>query len=114
MGPLAIGSVVLVDFPYSNYLNYKKRPALVIGLAELDNYILCQITSQKSAGRLAVKLNDQDFSGGGLSRDSYIRPDKIYTVQKTIIEHELGKLGGQKISQVKRALARILELPKIT
>lgn len=108
MGELAVGSIVLVDFPYSTYLRYKKRPALVIAVAEFDNYILCQITSKKPAARSTIALNNQDFAMGGLPHSSYIRPDKIYTVDKIIIERGLGMVSGEKLQQVGGSLAKLL------
>lgn len=112
MGELTVGSVVLVDFPFSDYLHYKKRPALVVAIAEFDNYILCQITSKKSTTRLSVNLSNQDFTSGGLPQSSNIRPDKIYTVEKIIIEGGLGRINTKKLQQVKKSLSVLLGLTK--
>ena len=39
--------IVLVDFPFSNLIKTKKRPALVINSLEGENIILCQITTKR-------------------------------------------------------------------
>lgn len=40
------GSVVLVQFPFSDLSRSKLRPAIVIANVEHGDWILCQITSQ--------------------------------------------------------------------
>ncbi|MEK9167247.1 MAG: type II toxin-antitoxin system PemK/MazF family toxin [Patescibacteria group bacterium] len=92
MGKLAVGTVVLAHFPYSDFQRYKKRPALIIGLAEFGDVILCQITSSKTASHRAIKLVRSGFAEGGLPTTSYVRPDKIFTVDQSIVERRLGRL----------------------
>ncbi|MBI2589002.1 type II toxin-antitoxin system PemK/MazF family toxin [Candidatus Saccharibacteria bacterium] len=110
MGVLAVGDVVAVEFPYSNYLKYKKRPALIIGLADFDNYIICQITSKDLASQSAITLRNTDFIEGGLRINSYIRPDKIYTVEAFIIDRSVGKVSTKIMAEVRRRLAQLLGL----
>lgn len=112
MGSPAIGGVVLVEFPYSNYLKFKKRPALVIGSAEFGNLIICQITSRKFPSTSIINLSDADFINGGLQVDSFIRPDKIHTIDIALVQGQIGEISDQKVSQVKQKLAQILELNK--
>lgn len=100
MGELAVGSVVLTLFPYSDFSRYKKRPALVIGLAEFGNVILCQITSSKTASKRAVRLVESGFNEGGLPTTSYIRPDKIFTVDRSIVVRQLGQLTDELLEQI--------------
>lgn len=100
MGELAVGSVVIALFPYSDFSHYKKRPALVVGLAEFNNVILCQITSSKSASRRAIKLEKSGFAEGGLPTTSYIRPDKIFTIDRSIVERRVGRLTDELLEQI--------------
>ena len=101
MGTFAVGEVVLVAFPYADFSRFKKRPALVIGRAEFDNFILCQITSKAETSKKAIPLADNDFIVGGLNLDSFIRPDKIFTVEKSVIENKAGRLQAVKMERVK-------------
>ena len=61
MGTFTVGDVVLIPFPYADFTRYKKRPALIVGLAEFNNVILCQITSKAETSKRAVSLNDASF-----------------------------------------------------
>ena len=112
MGGPAVGRVVIVDFPYSNYLSFKKRPALIIALADFDNLIICQITSKKFSSQSAVTLSKQDFVEGKLPIESYIRPDKILTIEPHLVEKPMGLISERKILEVRQKLAQIFELSK--
>ncbi len=107
MGSFTVGDVVLVAFPYADFSKFKKRPALIIGKAEFDNFILCQITSKAETSKRAVPLSDEDFSAGGLSLNSFIRPDKIFTVEGSIIEGRAGRVQAVKMERVKLCVRQV-------
>jgi mRNA interferase MazF len=107
MGSLTVGDVVLVPFPYADFSKFKKRPALVVGLADFDNLILCQITSKRDASTKAVVLIDEEFTTGSLSLKSFIRPDKLFTIERSIIEKKIGTLSKSKIKSVQAHIRQI-------
>jgi mRNA interferase MazF len=45
MGPLTVGSVVLIPFPFSDLSRAKLRPAIALAQTLRDDWILCQVTS---------------------------------------------------------------------
>jgi mRNA interferase MazF len=107
MGVFAVGQVVLVPFPYADFATFKKRPALVIGKAEFNNLILCQITSNASTSQRALNLTDDDFDEGSLPISSFVRPDKLFTIEPSIIETKLGSLKNNKTEDVKEAVRKL-------
>jgi mRNA interferase MazF len=52
MGKPVIGEVVVLPFPQTDLQLGKRRPALVVADLTGDDLILCQITTQGSAGWL--------------------------------------------------------------
>ena len=110
MESLSIGKVVLATFPFSDLSSIKLRPCLVIGLADFNDILLCQITSKDYGSRKAVKLLKTDFSKGSLVVNSFIRPDKIATLDKVRIKRELGIITQTKLSEVKERLKGILDI----
>ena len=92
MGKLAVGTVVLVMFPFSNLKGQKVRPALVLANVEFDNLILCQITSKSYTSKIAISLKSADFATGSLPVASFVRPDKLFTADTTIIKNTVGQL----------------------
>src|SRR5438445_7053539 len=104
MEKFAVGDIVLVLFPFSNLKGQKIRPALVVAKAEFDNFILCQITSKTYASNIAIQLTPQEFSEGDLPVISYIRPDKLFTAEKSIIQ----KIAGRLTEKKKQAVLSVL------
>ncbi|MBA3044553.1 type II toxin-antitoxin system PemK/MazF family toxin, partial [archaeon] len=51
------GDVVVVPFPFSDLMQTKRRPALVVAELKGDDVILCQITSQWVKDEFAIQLN---------------------------------------------------------
>ncbi len=94
MGKFTVGSVVLVTFPFSNLKGQKLRPALVLANVEFNNLILCQITSKPYTSKISIRLKSTDFATGGLPIVSYVRPDKLFTADTTIIKKTVGKLSA--------------------
>ncbi|MBI2338004.1 type II toxin-antitoxin system PemK/MazF family toxin [Candidatus Daviesbacteria bacterium] len=92
MVKLAVGSVVLVTFPFSNLKGRKIRPALVLAQVEFDNLILCQITSKPYSSKIAIQIETADFIKGGLPVVSFVRPDKLFTADLSIIKSSAGEL----------------------
>ena len=110
MENLSIGQVVLATLPFSDLTSNKVRPCLIIGLAEFNDIALCQITSKRYQSRRAVALLQTDFSEGSIVTNSFIRPDKIATLDRGTIKTELGKISDSKLREVKLILKRFLEI----
>lgn len=91
--PFQVGSIVLVTFPFSNLKGQKVRPALVLAKVEFGNLILCQITSKSYTSKIAINIKSEDFSKGNLPVTSFVRPDKLFTADATIIKDAVGELS---------------------
>lgn len=100
MEKFAVGSVVLVKFPFSNLKGQKVRPALVLANVEFENLILCQITSRPYTSKTAICLKSKDFREGGLPVISYVRPDKLFTADTSIIRDKAVGTLNPKIKNI--------------
>ncbi|MBI2314961.1 type II toxin-antitoxin system PemK/MazF family toxin [Candidatus Daviesbacteria bacterium] len=107
MGKFAVGSVVLVNFPFSNLKGQKIRPALVLAQVEFDNLILCQITSKPYSSKTAIKVKQSDFTGGGLPVVSFARPDKLFTADSSIIKNTAGELAPKIRNRILQGVRRL-------
>jgi mRNA interferase MazF len=105
MATYSIGDIVAVRFPYSDLKTSKIRPGLVIGLAEFENYIICQITSSPYASKIAIHVSK--IQAPGMLHESYIRPDKIFTADKSLILRKVSELEAGKLSEVRKLLNSI-------
>jgi len=102
------GTIVAIKFPFSDLSSTKLRPALVLGNAEFDNLIVCQITSKPYSSKIAIRLLPRDTAG--ILEESYIRPDKIFTADPSLIEKVVVKIGVEKQTEVKNTLRQVLGL----
>jgi len=101
------GEVVVFQFPFSDTEESKKRPSLVVANLKGDNVILAQITGKPRSDPDLLDLKIKDFQSGGISRDSFIRPSILFTIHKSKINYEAGKLNQEKINQVQNKLCEI-------
>ena len=95
--------IVLMPFPYTDLTGAKKRPALIISNNSLkEDYICCLITSNPSEDGLEIKK--EHFESNPLPLKSWIKPHRIFTINKNIIQKKLCKI---KSSLYQEILAKI-------
>ena len=107
MGKFTVGQVVSSAFPFSDLATQKLRPAIIVAIGDFDDIVLSQITSKMYSSTNPVKLTAADFVVGSLPLDSYIRPDKLFTADKSVVSRVYGSVGDAKLQQV---LAEIRQL----
>lgn len=108
MAALTVGDVALFAFPFADLRLAKKRPVLIVACAEFNCYIICQITS-KATSNNAISLQDSDFIHGGLKVNSYVRSDKLFTIDSSIIQAKLGTVTTAKREEVLSSLRSLFE-----
>ena len=110
MGKLTVGSIVVVTFPFSNLKGQKVRPALVLADVEFDNLILCQITSKSYTSRIAICIKAEDFAKGSLPITSFVRPDKLFTADATIVKDIVGQLTPKMKNKILKSVRGLFSL----
>jgi mRNA interferase MazF len=92
MASVPVGDVVFVRFPFSDLSQVKLRPALVLANAGRGDTILCQITSRPYGDRDAIRLEEASFTQGHLIKISYVRPAKLFTANRSIIQKSVASV----------------------
>jgi len=110
MGELTVGSVVTTFFPFSDYKNGKLRPSVVLAKVEFGDVILCQITSKSYTGQSAIELTKSDFAVGELPLISYIRPDKLFTIEAKAAQQVIGQLNPAMLNRVLRQVRELFKV----
>jgi len=79
-------------------------------LADLkgDDIILCQITSQFVKDDYAIALDNSDFVKGSLNKPSNIRPNRLFTDEKSIIDRKIGTVKQDVFEKVVGKLFEII------
>lgn len=106
----AVGDVVFVTFPFSDLKGQKVRPALVLANVEFDNLILCQITSKPYTSKIAICIKSKDFAEGSLPVVSFVRPDKLFTADITIIKNNIGQLTPRVTNKILQGVRGLFTL----
>lgn len=96
MEKLIKGDVIVFPYPFTDFSSNKRRPALVVATPEGNDLIVCQITSQVHFDKYSIKLSNFDFENGKLNLLSYIRPNKLISIDKNIILYKIGNLTQEK------------------
>jgi len=104
----AVGSVVLVRFPFSDLSSSKLRPAVVLAVADRDDWILCQITSNPYADSKAITIDNSDFTTGSLMRRSFARPGKLFSANASIMSNVAGILHTGKFNSIIDSVIKII------
>ena len=94
------GDVIVIEFPYSNLKSVKRRPVLILKVPKGEDVIVVQITGESYENYVEILLRKEDFKQGGLKRDSYIRIDKIASIEKSLIRYKAGSLKQEKFNEV--------------
>lgn len=107
MDNLKFGDIVLLEFPYTNIKNSKKRPAMVICDYNDGDIIVCRITS-----KIYISKNDvfiENWENTGLKLPSVIRVHKLATLEKNMILTEMGTIDNKTKDQVKLLFSKLAE-----
>lgn len=108
MVALEPGLGVLVRFPFSDLSSSKLRPAVVLAHAGGVDWVLCQVTSNPYGDAHAVPLVPSSFASGGLGRESFARPGKLFTASQSIVIRRAGALTAEAHRGVVERTVRLL------
>lgn len=110
MGRFVKREVIVFPFPFSNLATTKKRPVLVVASLQGDDLILCQITSrERRKDRYSIMLGEDDFEDGGLRKQSYIRPNRLFTGDSSIAHYSVRKISKKKMKEVTNKINEIIK-----
>lgn len=107
MGKPVVGEAGVLPFPQTNLQSGKRRPAHVVADLAGDDLGLCQITRKARSDGHCRPLGFADFERGRLAVDSFIRANRLFTVEQSVILYAAGKINAVKLQEVK---ARIHQL----
>ena len=107
MGKPVVGEVVVFPFPQTNFQSGKRRPALVVADLAGNDLILCQITRRPRADGHSVPLILTDFERVRLAVDSFIRSNRLFTVEQSVILYAAGKIKDPKLEEVKSKIRQL-------
>ena len=94
------GDVVVLEFPFSNLMEIKRRPSLILKVPKGGDLIVSQITGSSYEPSLEVSIKNNDFKEGKLKIDSYLRLDKISSIERSLVKYKIGSLKKDKFNEI--------------
>jgi|SRR3989344_4719192 len=94
------GDILVIEFPYSDLKDTKRRPVLILKVPKGEDIIVAQITSESYEKPVEIIIKKEDFKRGRLNRDSYIRIDKIASIEKSLIKYRIGSLKQERFNEI--------------
>ena len=99
--------IILIPFPLTDLASQKIRPALQLSNRADGDVILCAISTKRHSS-YDVKLIPSKTNG--LKKVSYIRSNKIATIEKRLALAKLGDLDVKTAKVVQSKLKKLLTL----
>jgi mRNA interferase MazF len=99
-----VGDIVVLPFPQTNLQQGKRRPALVVVDLPGNDLILCQITSRAHRDAYSIPIDSADVQTGQLHLQSYIRPNRLFTVEQSVVLYAAAQLTRNKLDEVLQKL----------
>ena len=105
------GQIVLFEFPKTDQVVGKLRPALIIRQlpGQYNDWLVCMISSQiyQQIPNFdeVIASNDSDFQQSGLKSSSVIRISRLAVVEGGILLGKLGQIDIKRLSRIKQKLS---------
>ena len=107
------GSIILVNFPFTDLLSSKVRPALALAAYGEDVIILgifSKVPEFLQPTWIKIDQHEGDFHKTGLKKTSIIKTEKITVIHKSLIKKEIGRLYPAWLTSVRETLLKTLKL----
>ena len=107
MNKIETGNIVLLRFPFTDSVGYKRRPALVLKDYEDGDVLVCRITSKIYDSKYDIYLSD--WLKFGLKLPSVVRVHKMATLEMDMVETIMGEIDDAILSNIKTIYKSIIE-----
>jgi mRNA interferase MazF len=106
------GEIVWVKFPFSDASTNKLRPALIISnnlVNRTGDYLMMQVTSRLRNDGLSFVINEADFTGSPLLKQSELRLHKIFIINESLIAGGITNVSPVFMKTVTGELMKLIE-----
>jgi mRNA interferase MazF len=100
--------VLLLSFPFSDTATSKRRPALVLLDTGDDDIVVARITSQAPQTKFDIQI--REWQSAGLILPSVVKIHKLATLQKSLIQRQLGHLATSDWDNIYSAFLKLWTL----
>lgn len=109
---LEAGDLVLVPFPHTDLTGGKQRPSLVLTRASYNagspDAVVAFVTSKPQEGPWSVPLVATDLSAGALVKPSWVRVDRLATLDQRLVRKVAARIGEKRLEEVRERVRSLL------
>ena len=102
-----VGDIVVVRFPYTDMREGRLRPGLIVAdvnYQRQSDWIVCRVTTERLQGSGQISLSDTDLESGRLNERSWVRPDRLMTMNESIFGNTIARLTDSKLAEILAAV----------
>ena len=103
--------LVLLPYPFSNLKERKVRPAIVVSSNNFNKIcsdcVAVPLTSVIKEEPFSILINQGDMGNGKLIRPSRVRVDKIFSVEKRLVQMKIGNVNDNFFDKLKSELIEV-------
>lgn len=105
------GMLVLIPFPYADFSTNKKRPVLVLTSPDRHGDFVGMAVTSVPTEDSAIPLTVVDMIWGSLPLQSWVRLDKVYTLDTGSVVRALAEVHADFMARVLRDLCALVGVP---
>lgn len=100
------GDIIIIEFPFSNIIDSKIRPCLVLANLDGEDILVAKITSKMDN----FKKYSVEINSNSLENISYIKLDSITTLLKENVLKKIDEIDSHIIENVDNKLKEVFKL----
>ncbi len=103
MGSFKQGDIVIAKISFTNFIDFKIRPILiVVKRLKYDDFIVLKISSEKGTDEYSIPIFKEDIEKGIVKvLPSYVIIDYPITIHRKNIRFKVAELKEEKMEQIK-------------
>jgi len=94
-----VGTIYLAKIYFTNGMEYKLRPILIIKQNSFGDYIYIPFTTN-AQNENSLKFTTSDLKSGKFNKTSYLIIDKTCTIQENLLDRKIATINKTKLDEI--------------
>ena len=103
--------LVLLPYPFSDQVGSKVRPAIIVSNDNFnkrcEDCVMVPLTTVIKDEPFSLIVNQDSLESGKLLKQSRVRIDKIFTIKKSLIIMQIGKINDKTLEKIKIEISKV-------
>ena len=102
-----LGDLVLIEYPYTDLIGVKLRPAVVLKDTNDNDFIVVRATTQSKQTEFDIEI--ADWEKAGLLKPSIIRIHKLTSLETKLVKRRMGILSAADVNNLTLCLKKLFD-----